>query len=87
MRGMILAVLAIGSVSAAGSSSAAERVYPYCTHSFDEIRCDFTSYDQCMATAFGLGLECVVNPIVLFQQSSQPDRPPPRRKRARRTGE
>ena len=76
-----------GSISAAGSSSATEPIYPYCTSSGDENRCDFTSYEQCLATASGIGLECIVNPIIAFQRAQQLQQPAPspRRQHARKS--
>jgi Protein of unknown function (DUF3551) len=82
MRSTILALLAVGAISAAGSSPAAAFDFPYCADSLVEGRlCIFSSYDQCQASASGRGASCIVNPIVAFgQQSPQP----PRDRRARR---
>ena len=82
MRGMMLAMLVFGSISAAGSSPAAAIDYSYCAASGDDNQCDFSTYEQCMATVTGIGKECVVNPIVAFRQArqiQQPDQPPRRR--------
>jgi Protein of unknown function (DUF3551) len=69
----------------AGSSPAAAFDYPYCIQSrIDATRCSFTSYNQCMASASGIGAECIVNPYLAFaQQSPQYSQPQPQR-RARR---
>ena len=68
MRRIILAVSAVGAISAAGSSPAsAAYEYPYCMQSRTMgTQCYYTSYNQCMASANGLGAECIVNPIVAF---------------------
>jgi hypothetical protein len=88
MRRIILAVSAVGAISAAGSSPAsAAYEYPYCMQSRTMgTECYYTSYNQCMASANGLGAECIVNPIVAFaQQYQQPQpQPQPRQRRARR---
>jgi Protein of unknown function (DUF3551) len=86
MRGILLAVLVFGSISAGGSGSAAATEYPYCAASGDDNRCDFTSYEQCMATVTGIGQECIVNPIIAFRQGQQLQQPeqPSRRRPVRR---
>lgn len=81
MRCAILALLAVGSISAAGSGpAAAAPVYPYCFSLRDAYQCEYSSYGQCMATASGIGGECIVNPIVAFAPPS-PQPPPTRRDR------
>jgi hypothetical protein len=82
MRSTILALLAVGAISAAGSGPAAAFDFPYCADSMVEGRlCVFSSYDQCQASASGRGASCIINPIVAFgQQSPQP----PRDRHARR---
>ena len=86
MRRIILAVSAVGAISAAGSSPAsAAYEYPYCMQSRTMgTECYYTSYNQCMATANGLGAECIVNPIVAFAQQYQQPQTQPRQRRARR---
>jgi hypothetical protein len=67
MRCIILALLAVGSVSMAGSgpAAAAAPVYPYCIQSqIDGTDCSYTTYEQCAASASGRGVDCVINPIV-----------------------
>ena len=84
MRNTILAVLAFGSILAADSSPAAAHDYPYCMQSRPEGRlCNFVSYAQCMATASGLGAECIVNPYFAF---AEPVQQYPRPRRAHRSG-
>jgi hypothetical protein len=84
MRCIILALLAVGSISVAGSTpAAASYVYPYCLQGqIDGTDCSFSSYDQCMASASGRGVECIVNPIVAFAQQNQQPQP---QRRARRS--
>jgi hypothetical protein len=88
MRRMILAILVFGSISAAGSSPAAAIDYPYCASSGDDNQCDFTTYEQCLATVTGIGKECIVNPIIAFRQAQQPLQPDqsPRRRNVRHRG-
>ena len=83
MRCIILALLAVGSISVAGSGpAAASYAYPYCIQSqLDGTDCSYSSYGQCMASASGRGVVCIVNPIVAFAQ--QYPQPQPQR-RARR---
>jgi Protein of unknown function (DUF3551) len=73
MRGAILALMAFGALYAASPSSAAAFDYPYCLqHQRLGTSCSYTSYNQCMASASGLGAECIVNPIVAFGQRRLP---------------
>jgi Protein of unknown function (DUF3551) len=88
MRRIMLAVLAVGSISVAGSSSASASylhpssyTYPYCIQSqLDGSDCSYPSYGACLAAASGRGVEYIVNPIVAFAQQ-YPDSAPPRRAR------
>jgi Protein of unknown function (DUF3551) len=81
MRSAILALLAIASISAIGSSPATALEYPYCVQSpIDSADCAYSSYNQCMATASGHGGVCIVNPSVAFAQQ-YPQRQRPRRVR------
>jgi hypothetical protein len=92
MRRIVLAVLAVGSISVAGSSSASASylypssyTYPYCIQSqLDGSDCSYPSYGACLAAASGRGVECIVNPIVAFSQQ-YPDSAPPRRARRAHT--
>jgi hypothetical protein len=82
MRRTILAVLALGTISVAGSSPAAAFDYPYCLQwRVEGTRCEYTSYNQCMATASGLGAGCILNPILAFAERYPQA---PRQRRARR---
>jgi nitrous oxide reductase accessory protein NosL len=79
MRSAILALLASGAISAGCSSPAAAFEYPYCIQSQkDGTLCEYSSYNQCMATASGRGVECIVNPIVAFAAQNQEIQPPQR---------
>ena len=85
MRRIILAVLALGTISVAGSSPAAAFDYPYCAQTrYDEFHCEFTSYNQCLATASGIGANCILNPIIAFAQQNQRLQPQPQRQRRTR---
>lgn len=67
MRNLVVALLSAGGLAMVGAAPA-EAVgtrYPYCIQG-DEIpglsQCNFTSYEQCQATASGRFLQCVQNP-------------------------
>jgi hypothetical protein len=80
-----LALLAFGSISATTSSQAAAFEYPYCIQSQkDGTLCEYSSYNQCMATASGRGVECIVNPVVAFAEQNQEIQPPQRSRHHRR---
>ena len=82
MRNAVLILLAVGSLYTAGASPAAAFDYPYCLQSHREGKiCEYSSYQQCMATAWGIGAECIVNPYVAF---AQPAPQYPHARRARR---
>jgi hypothetical protein len=70
MRRFIIALGALVAIAGAGQlvrPASAEIDYPYCRGSGGdggyERRCDFTTYEQCLATASGLGGSCYVNPF------------------------
>lgn len=67
MRNLVLALLSAGGLAMVGAAPA-EAVgtrYPFCIQG-EEIpglsQCDFTSYEQCQATASGRYLSCIANP-------------------------
>ena len=81
MRMMAFAILAIGSVSAAGPAHAQTYGggYPVCLHVYGPVsyyECNFASIPQCNASASGRPAQCVVNPY--FANAYQ-DRPIGRR--------
>jgi hypothetical protein len=85
MRSLALAILAIGTVSAAGPAAAQTYApgYPVCLHVYGPVtyyECRYTSLDQCAATASGRPASCVSNPYV----ASADDAPPGPRYRHRR---
>ncbi len=56
---------------------ASARDYPWCAKtsaSGFNPSCNFTSYNQCMATVSGQRGECVLNPILAFGQQLNPPR-------------
>lgn len=67
MRNVVLAVLALGGLGFAGTAPAhaVGTRYPFCMQG-DEFpglsNCNFTSYEQCQATASGRFLYCIENP-------------------------
>jgi hypothetical protein len=67
MRSLVLAVLAIGTVSVAGPAAAQTYApdYPVCLHVYGPAtyyECGYTSLAQCNATASGRSAQCVNNP-------------------------
>ena len=67
MRAALLAVMAIGTLSAIGTAPAEARDYPYCIKGRQWLSplgdCSFSSYAQCQATASGRFAYCDVNPF------------------------
>ncbi len=70
MRRFIIALGALAAMAGAGqlvTPASAEISYPYCRGvcggEGSEKRCDFTTLQQCQATASGLGGSCYQNPF------------------------
>lgn len=77
-RVLFAGLSAIAALSAAGSTPAAARDYPYCLQG--RIwgypgNCQFYSYEQCMATASGTDAYCDINPRFAFAPPPPPPRP------------
>jgi hypothetical protein len=75
MRILVLAILAIGTVSI--GSAAAQRydpAYPVCLHGYslgsgvDYCECSYTSLSQCNASASGCSAQCLNNPYFASAQ-------------------
>jgi hypothetical protein len=67
MRGLALAILAIGAASIAGPAAAQTYApgYPVCLHVYGPAtyyECRYTSLPQCNASASGRAAQCVINP-------------------------
>jgi len=85
MRHVFLALFAAGGLAMAGvvPAEAVGTRYPFCLQGEDApglSQCNFTSYQQCQATASGRRLYCIANPY--FQGGDDPRayrgrRPPP----------
>ena len=83
MRAAILAVLAIGAVSAINTAPAQARDYPFCIkgQGYESYigDCRFSTYEQCQATASGRMNYCDVNPYYQGADTSAATRPIPER--------
>jgi Protein of unknown function (DUF3551) len=82
MRIPVLAILAIGTMSAAGPAQAQTygSDYPVCLHVYGPItyyECRYTSIPQCNLSASGRPAQCVLNP---YAAHANHDRPAPRRR-------
>jgi Protein of unknown function (DUF3551) len=70
----LIAVLAAGAATFAGTAPAAAYDYPYCLQGRGigiPGECSYQTYGQCMASASGRGLYCNVNPRVAFGQQQR----------------
>jgi hypothetical protein len=79
MRILALAILAIGTISAAAPASAQTYGggYPVCLHVYGPVtyyECNYTSIPQCNASASGRSAQCVVNPYVANAYQDRPVR-------------
>ena len=75
----VIAVLAAGAATFAGSAPAAAYDYPYCLQGRGigiPGECAYQTYAQCMASASGRALYCNINPRVAFgqQRRARPSR-------------
>jgi len=91
MRRILLAALAatgLGSTGAllgAPGTAAAETVYPICLHwRATAPDCRFASMAQCMASASGIGADCLYNPAYAFARGPGYDEPVSPQRRAKR---
>jgi Protein of unknown function (DUF3551) len=69
MRILALAILAIGTVSAAGPAAAQTYApgYPVCLHVYGPIsyyECRYSSLPQCNGSAIGRPAQCIINPYL-----------------------
>ena len=67
MRILVLAILAIGTISiGAAAAQTYDPAYPVCLHVYrggaNYYECRYTSLPQCNASASGRAAQCVVNP-------------------------
>jgi hypothetical protein len=58
--------------------------YPWCVATHDQYHCDFTTYEQCQATASGWGA-CYRNKRLLWSNGAMPPPPPSSTRRPHRT--
>jgi hypothetical protein len=75
MRILALAVLAIGTIAAAGPAAAQTYApnYPVCLHVYGPLtyyECRYTSLAQCNLSASGRPAQCVLNPY--FASAEEP---------------
>jgi hypothetical protein len=77
MRNLVLALMGAGGLAMVGAAPA-EAVgtrYPFCIQG-NEIpalsQCNFTSYEQCQATASGRFLSCIENPYYNPREDYEP---------------
>ena len=80
MRAALLALMAIGTLSAIDVTPAEARDYPYCMRTrFDNDDCRYASFQQCQRTASGIGATCFMNPALAYARQDI-DEPTPRRR-------
>jgi hypothetical protein len=69
MKGILLALMAAGAVTAISSGPAAAKDYRYCLQSRGigiPGDCSYNTYAQCRASASGRNADCNINPRVAF---------------------
>jgi hypothetical protein len=92
MRAALLALMAIGTLSAIDVAPAqahdygysAAHDYPFCMRTrFGNDDCTYTNFRQCMWAASGLGQDCFANPALAYAEPLI-DEPAPRRRHKHR---
>jgi hypothetical protein len=71
---LFAAVSAVAVLTAAGSNPAAAQGYPYCLKGGDwgwPGLCQFSTYEQCWATASGTRSYCGIDPYYAFARQRQ----------------
>lgn len=85
MRVAVLALMAIGTVSAIDVTPAQAWDYPFCLRTrFDTDDCRYESYQQCQWAASGTGQDCFANPALAYAPQYVEEPAPRRRHRHRR---
>ena len=75
MRGVALAILAAGMITAAASAPAQAREYRFCVQSPETGipgDCSYDTYAQCRASASGRFADCNINPRYMYFGSERP---------------
>jgi hypothetical protein len=96
MRAALLALMAIGTLSAIdvapaqahdyGYSAAHDYGYPVCMRTrFGNDDCSFSNFQQCMWSASGLGQDCFANPALAYAEPLV-EEPAPRQRHKHRRG-
>jgi hypothetical protein len=90
MRAALLAVMAIGTLSAIDVAPAQAQYYryghdygyPVCMRTrYDSDDCSYNNFQQCQLTASGQGTTCFSNPAYAFAEPGYVDEPAPRYRR------
>jgi hypothetical protein len=74
MRSLMIALAAVsglGAATATTSTPASAAEYPYCMQGKDAGYpgdCQYRSYAECNATAFGRGEDCAINPRLAYSR-------------------
>jgi hypothetical protein len=92
MRALLLAVTAIGTLSAIDIAPADaydngfrhDYGFPVCMRTrYDTDDCNYYNFQQCQFTASGLGTTCFANPAYAYTEPAYVDEPAPRRRHRR----
>ncbi len=84
MRAILLALLAMGTVTTLGSTSASAGYWgeAFCMRTNNDVDdCSYYTYRQCQATSSGLGTYCFANPAGAYRTEPYEDPAPRKRKR------
>jgi Protein of unknown function (DUF3551) len=73
--GIIVAVTTLGSIVITPLPAKASANLAVCLQRGESTECDYTTYEQCEATASGIGADCIANPDPRVTQNSEPARP------------
>jgi hypothetical protein len=79
MRGflpvVIMAATVLGSIVMVPTPARASANFAFCLQLGGSTQCDYATYEQCQATASGIGADCIGNPDPSATRSVEPSRP------------
>jgi hypothetical protein len=86
MRSFLPAVIVatiLGSIVIAPAPAKASANLAFCLQLGESTQCDYSTYEQCQASASGISADCIGNPDPRATRSAEPSRPARRASRRR----
>jgi hypothetical protein len=80
---VIVATTTLGSIVIDPVPARASANLAFCLQLGESTQCDYTTYEQCQASASGISADCIGNPDPRATRSAEPSRPARRASRRR----